>query len=153
RMVDEGDGTDHRRDVLDQRSADRQRRRTVRRHAPDGPFARARRGGARRVPRDQARASRLRTAGQAVLVSLREIQQADRRLRLRHRTRKQHEEYLNCVKGGGVGAGARRETGTPATSELVARVPEAASEQVESAVNAARKAFDTGPWRNSTAQA
>jgi len=68
-------------------------------------------------------------------------------------TSQQHDEYLNYVNGEWVRARATREIRNPATSELVARVPEAASEQVESAVNAARKAFDTGPWRNSTAQA
>src|SRR5262245_8563908 len=68
-------------------------------------------------------------------------------------TSQQHDTYLNYVNGEWVGARATREILNPATGELVATVPEAASEQVDAAVSAARKAFDTGPWRNATAQA
>ena len=64
------DAGDQGRHVLDQRPADRQRRRAVRRDAQERHGARARRGGARRVPRDQARAPRLRARAEGVLVSV-----------------------------------------------------------------------------------
>ncbi|MFC9362738.1 aldehyde dehydrogenase [Rhodococcus sp. NPDC057014] len=35
---------------------------------------------------------------------------------------------------------------SPATEELVARVPEGVEEDIDAAVNAAREAFDKGPW-------
>ncbi len=40
----------------------------------------------------------------------------------------------------------------PATTEVIARVPDAARSDVDRAVAAARRAFDEGPWKDSTAQ-
>ena len=40
----------------------------------------------------------------------------------------------------------------PATEEVIAEVPDAAAEDVDAAVRAARQAFDNGPWAKSTAQ-
>ena len=40
----------------------------------------------------------------------------------------------------------------PATTEAIARTPDAGAEDVDRAVAAARAAFDEGPWRNATAQ-
>ncbi len=48
------------------------------------------------------------------------------------------------------GAGTR-EVVNPATGETLAVVTEASREDVERAVAAAREAFDSGPWRRSTA--
>ena len=73
---DDRDGAHHRRHLLDQRPAHRQRGRPVRRHEEDRPLARARGGRLGRVPRDQARPPRLEAGGEAVLVSVREVQQA-----------------------------------------------------------------------------
>jgi betaine-aldehyde dehydrogenase len=40
----------------------------------------------------------------------------------------------------------------PATTETLARVPDATANDVQRAVAAARRAFDTGPWKDATAQ-
>jgi len=40
----------------------------------------------------------------------------------------------------------------PATSEVIARVPDANADDVDRAVRAARAAFDEGPWKDATAQ-
>ncbi|MBI3289100.1 MAG: aldehyde dehydrogenase family protein [Elusimicrobia bacterium] len=48
--------------------------------------------------------------------------------------------------------GAVREISDPASGELLAAVPEAGRADVKIAVDAARKAFDLGPWRKTTAQ-
>ena len=40
----------------------------------------------------------------------------------------------------------------PATGEILARVPDAGREDVDRAVRAARRAFDQGPWKETTAQ-
>jgi betaine-aldehyde dehydrogenase len=40
----------------------------------------------------------------------------------------------------------------PATQEVLARVPDGTAEDVDRAVTAARRAFDEGPWRETTAQ-
>ena len=40
----------------------------------------------------------------------------------------------------------------PATQEVIAKVPDAGAADVDRAVKAARRAFDEGPWKNSTAQ-
>ena len=40
----------------------------------------------------------------------------------------------------------------PSTTEVIARVPDAAAEDVSRAVKAARTAFDEGPWKDTTAQ-
>src|SRR5687767_6177639 len=43
-------------------------------------------------------------------------------------------------------AGATREVINPATGAVIARVQESAAADVEDAVQAAREAFDSGPW-------
>src|SRR5260370_24314648 len=48
-------------------------------------------------------------------------------------------------------SGKTFEVRNPATDEVLARVPEAAAEDVDRAVKAARRAFDEG-WRDVTAQ-
>jgi betaine-aldehyde dehydrogenase len=40
----------------------------------------------------------------------------------------------------------------PSTAETIARVPDASGRDVDRAVEAARKAFDEGPWKDATAQ-
>jgi len=40
----------------------------------------------------------------------------------------------------------------PATKEAIARTPDANESDVDRAVNAARAAFDEGPWKDATAQ-
>ena len=40
----------------------------------------------------------------------------------------------------------------PATNEVIAKAPDASAADVDRAVAAARAAFDTGPWKNTTAQ-
>src|SRR5262249_26632523 len=40
----------------------------------------------------------------------------------------------------------------PATTEVIARVPDAGRSDVNRAVSAARAAFDEGPWKDTTAQ-
>jgi betaine-aldehyde dehydrogenase len=40
----------------------------------------------------------------------------------------------------------------PATGEVIAKVPDGTAEDVGRAVDAARRAFDRGPWKDSTAQ-
>src|ERR1700693_1435986 len=40
----------------------------------------------------------------------------------------------------------------PATTEVIARVPDASAADIDRAVKAARVAFDEGPWREVTAQ-
>ena len=40
----------------------------------------------------------------------------------------------------------------PATTEVIARVPDAGAADVDRAVKAARAAFDQGPWKDATAQ-
>ncbi|MEW6057602.1 MAG: aldehyde dehydrogenase family protein [Bdellovibrionota bacterium] len=46
---------------------------------------------------------------------------------------------------------ATREIRDPANGELIAKVPESAKEDVVAAIDAARAAFDEGPWRKTTA--
>ena len=48
-------------------------------------------------------------------------------------------------------AGTRSEVLNPATGEVLATVAEAGPEEVGAAVEAARRAFDDGPWRRTTA--
>src|SRR5438874_782845 len=40
----------------------------------------------------------------------------------------------------------------PATTEIIARTPDAGAEDVDAAVRAARAAFDEGPWKDATGQ-
>lgn len=48
-------------------------------------------------------------------------------------------------------SGATREIRDPASGELVASVPESGKEDILLAIDAAREAFDKGPWRKTTA--
>ena len=48
-------------------------------------------------------------------------------------------------------SGQLREIRDPANGELIAKVQESNREDVQDAVNAARAAFDTGPWRKTSA--
>src|SRR5580765_1935884 len=62
--------------------------------------------------------------------------------------------YANYVNGQWV-ASASGETFPvydPSTEEVIARVASANQDDVNKAVNAAREAFDAGPWRHATAQ-
>ncbi|MBI2982110.1 MAG: aldehyde dehydrogenase family protein [Deltaproteobacteria bacterium] len=49
-------------------------------------------------------------------------------------------------------SGKKMEVRNPATGEVIATVPEAGAEDVEAAIQAARRAFDEGAWRESTGQ-
>ncbi|HET7371758.1 MAG TPA: aldehyde dehydrogenase family protein, partial [Gemmatimonadaceae bacterium] len=40
----------------------------------------------------------------------------------------------------------------PATQDIIARVPDGDASDVDAAVGAARRAFESGPWRDVTAQ-
>ena len=62
--------------------------------------------------------------------------------------------YEMLVGGKFVGArsGATREIHDPGNGELIAKVPESSREDVVVAIEAARAAFDHGPWRKMSAQ-
>jgi betaine-aldehyde dehydrogenase len=62
--------------------------------------------------------------------------------------------YANYVNGQWVAAasGETFPVYDPSTEEVIARVAAAGSSDVSAAVNAAREAFDAGPWRHATAQ-
>ena len=62
-------------------------------------------------------------------------------------------EYENLVNGKLVKAksGKVREIRDPANGELIATVPECGREDAVAAIEAAREAFDNGPWRKTTA--
>jgi betaine-aldehyde dehydrogenase len=64
------------------------------------------------------------------------------------------KEYKMLIGGEWVSAksGKTREVTDPANGELLAKVPEAGAEDAKAAIEAARKAFDTGPWRTMSAQ-
>jgi betaine-aldehyde dehydrogenase len=63
------------------------------------------------------------------------------------------KKYQMLIEGEWVNAsqGATREIRDPASGELVGTVPESTREDAARAVNAARKAFDQGPWRRTSA--
>lgn len=63
------------------------------------------------------------------------------------------KDYRMFINGDWVGArsGATRAILNPASAEVLAEVPEAGPADVDDAVAAARRAFDSGPWRNTTA--
>ncbi|MBI2501288.1 MAG: aldehyde dehydrogenase family protein, partial [Deltaproteobacteria bacterium] len=48
--------------------------------------------------------------------------------------------------------GKRMDLLNPATGEIAYQVPEAGVEDVDAAIQSARRAFDEGPWRDSTGQ-
>ena len=60
----------------------------------------------------------------------------------------------NFIDGRWVAAqqGGRREIRCPATGELVAEIDESTAVDTESAIAAARAAFDTGPWAGTSAR-
>ncbi|HEY3129346.1 MAG TPA: aldehyde dehydrogenase family protein [Acidobacteriota bacterium] len=60
--------------------------------------------------------------------------------------------YKNYVNNEWVDAAEKRTLVNPATGEPMAVVPESNKKEVEHAVQAAREAFDSGPWRETTAQ-
>jgi len=55
-------------------------------------------------------------------------------------------EYVNAKSS------AQIDVVDPATAEVIARTPDANKEDVDAAVQAARAAFDDGPWKDATAQ-
>ena len=48
-------------------------------------------------------------------------------------------------------AGTHSDVLNPATGQVIEQVAEAGREEVDAAVKAARRAFDDGPWRQTTA--
>ncbi|MBI5211358.1 MAG: aldehyde dehydrogenase family protein [Elusimicrobia bacterium] len=64
------------------------------------------------------------------------------------------KEHAMLIDGKWVPArsGALREIRDPGDGSLLASVPEAGREDAEAAIDAARAAFDQGPWRKTTAQ-
>jgi len=62
------------------------------------------------------------------------------------------KKYKNYINGEWTAAKKSREIVNPATGEVIASVAESSEQEVEQAVAAARAAFDTGPWRGTTAQ-
>src|ERR1043166_2687795 len=55
-------------------------------------------------------------------------------------------EYVNAKSG------ATIDVIDPATTDVIARTPDANKDDVDAAVKAARAAFDEGPWKDATAQ-
>ena len=53
---------------------------------------------------------------------------------------------------GGAASGKTFATVNPATEEVIAQVPRAEADDIDLAVKAARKAFDSGPWRKMDAR-
>ena len=62
-------------------------------------------------------------------------------------------EYRNFIANEWVSTAATRQVIDPATGGVLATVAESSADDVASGVRAAREAFDTGPWRQTTAQA
>lgn len=62
-------------------------------------------------------------------------------------------EYRNFIANEWVTGAGMRAVVNPATGAIIAHVVESSAADVAAAVGAARAAFDTGPWRNVTAQA
>ena len=60
--------------------------------------------------------------------------------------------YQNYINNQWLPGAATREIINPAKAEVLAQVPESSQPEMEEAIDAARKAFDLGPWRQSTAQ-
>jgi len=67
-------------------------------------------------------------------------------------SRKSSKTYRNFINHEWVATKATRNIVNPATGAVVATVPEASRQEVEAAIQAARAAFDQGPWRTSTAK-
>jgi betaine-aldehyde dehydrogenase len=64
---------------------------------------------------------------------------------------KDYTHYINGEFAGGAPS-AMRDVIDPATQTVIARVPDASRDDVDRAAAAARKAFDAGPWKDTTAQ-
>jgi betaine-aldehyde dehydrogenase len=62
------------------------------------------------------------------------------------------DTYGNFINGEWVSTRATRAVVNPATGATLATVAESGQEDITAAVKAARRAFDTGPWRDATAQ-
>ena len=62
------------------------------------------------------------------------------------------QSYENLIGGSFQEAAKTRTISDPANGEPIAVVPESSAADVEKAVTAARTAFDTGPWRKTSAQ-
>jgi betaine-aldehyde dehydrogenase len=62
-------------------------------------------------------------------------------------------EHRNFIANEWVAAATTREVTDPATGSVLATVAESSAADVATAVQAAREAFDRGPWRQATAQA
>jgi betaine-aldehyde dehydrogenase len=60
--------------------------------------------------------------------------------------------FRNFIANEWSSTAATREVVNPATGRVLALAAESSAADVESAVHAAREAFDSGPWRSSTAQ-
>ena len=60
--------------------------------------------------------------------------------------------YRNYVNNEWVSSGQTREVINPFNGETIALVPEASKKDVDEAIGVARRAFDRGPWKESTAQ-
>jgi betaine-aldehyde dehydrogenase len=62
--------------------------------------------------------------------------------------------YTHYINGefAGQPASAMRDVIDPATEDVIARAPDGSADDVNRAVAAARRAFDEGPWKDTTAQ-
>src|SRR2546428_9446733 len=64
----------------------------------------------------------------------------------------QSKTYSNYVNNEWVSSKRTREVLNPFNGETIALVPESSKKDVDTAIAAARRAFDSGPWRDFTAQ-
>ncbi len=64
----------------------------------------------------------------------------------------QTKTYSNYVNNEWVSSKRTREVLNPFNGETIALVPESGKKDVDTAIAAARRAFDSGPWRDFTAQ-
>src|SRR3989441_7924262 len=64
----------------------------------------------------------------------------------------QTKTYSNYVNNEWVSSKRTREVLNPFNGETIALVPESSKKDVDTAIAAARRAFDSGPWRDFTAQ-
>src|SRR5216117_76342 len=68
------------------------------------------------------------------------------------KTQTQLKPYKNLVNNEWVSSKKTREVLNPFNGETIALVPESSKKDVDTAIAAARRAFDSGPWRDFTAQ-
>src|SRR5207249_11821661 len=64
----------------------------------------------------------------------------------------QTKTYSNFVNNEWVSSKKTREVLNPFNGEAIAIVPQSSRKDVDTAIAAARRAFDNGPWRDFTAQ-